>query len=149
MRAILTAALLAASLAHAQRPPDVQWIAVGSSANALVEYTRAGLQRSGGTVAAFSRSTLVEGIDAARRERIAALQSAGLSAKGYERYLRQVRRSEFDCDAKRVRELTVTDYDASGTVLAWASAEPADAAWTPVVAGTLGAKLLEAVCRVA
>lgn len=134
----------------AQQLPSVAWLPVGRTETMLTEYTRSGLRRNeDGTVVAFSRSTLVEGVESSRRQRIDALQAAGLSARGYERYLRQVRRSEFDCEGQRVRELAVTDYDENGTVLAWASAEGAEAAWTPIAAGTIGRKLLDSVCGAA
>lgn len=132
---------------QAQQLPSVAWVAVGHAGNLLVEYTRSGLQRNGdGHVLAFSRTTLVDGVEEARRSRIEALRAAGLSARGYERYLRQVRRSEYDCHGERVRSLSVSDYDAAGTVLAWASSEGQDAAWTAVPPGSIGRRLLDAVC---
>jgi hypothetical protein len=143
------AAALAAP-AQAQKLPAVEWLAVGRTGNVQVEYTRSGLRRApDGMVTAFSRTSLVDGVEAARRQRIDALRAAGLSAQGYERYLRQMRRSEYDCAARRVRALAVTDFDEAGTVLAWASTEGQDAAWTAVPAGSIGAKLLDAVCAAA
>lgn len=137
----------AGATAWAQKLPAVEWAPVGRAGSVLVEYTRAGLTRApDGVVTAFSRSSLVQDVDAARRQRIDALRAAGLSAQGYERYLRQVRRSEYDCTRRRVRALTVTDYDEAGGVLAWATTEGQDAAWTAVPARSIGAKLLDAVC---
>ena len=148
--ALACAMLAAAAGALAQKLPGVEWVTVGRAGSVLIEYTRSGLRRgTDGFVVAFSRTSLVDGIDDARRQRIAALQAAGLSAKGYERYLRQMRRSEFDCAARRVRSLAVTDFDEAGTVLAWVSSEGAEAAWTDVPAGSIGAKLLDAVCAAA
>jgi hypothetical protein len=150
LAAMAAAALAAAPGAPAQRLPSVDWTAVGHAGNVQVEYTRSGLRRDAdGTVTAFSRNSLVAEIPAARQQRIEALRAAGLSAQGYERYLRQVRRSEYDCAGRRVRSLAVTDYDESGTVLAWASTEGQDAAWTSVPPGSIGAKLLDAVCAAA
>lgn len=146
---LLAAALLAGTV-HAQKLPAVEWTTVGRAGSVLIEYTRSGLRRApDGIVTAFSRNSLVDGVDAARRQRIDALRAAGLSEKGYDRYLRQVRRSEYDCAQRRVRSLTVTDYDEAGTVLAWASTEGAEAAWTTVPRGSIGAKLLDAVCAAA
>lgn len=143
-------ACLATPGVPAQRLPTVEWTSVGHAGNVLVEYTRAGLRRGpDGAVTAFSRNSLVAEIPAARQQRIEALRAAGLSAQGYERYLRQVRRSEFDCEQRRVRSLAVTDYDESGTVLAWVSTEGQDAAWTTVPPGSIGARLLDAVCAAA
>jgi|APFre7841882724_1041349.scaffolds.fasta_scaffold00425_2 hypothetical protein len=148
--AFVLAALVPATDLPAQRLPSVEWTAVGHAGNVLVEYTRSGLKRSAdGTVTAFSRNSLVAEIPAARRQRIEALRVAGLSAQGYERYLRQVRRSEYDCNGRRVRSLAVTDYDEAGAVLAWASTEGPEAAWTTVPRGSIGAKLLDAVCAAA
>lgn len=146
----LAGGLVTASTAYPQQLPSVKWIEVGRAGSVLMEYTRSALQRSGdGVVVAFSRSTLVEGVEEARRQRIDALRAGGLSASGYERYLRQVRRAEFDCVNARVRTLAVTDYDASGTVLAWASAEGREGEWSTVPAGAIGRKLLNAVCAAA
>lgn len=148
--ALACALLCAAASASAQKLPAVDWLTVGRAGNVLLEYTRSGLKRGAdNTVVAFSRTSLVDGIEDARRQRIDALRAAGLSAKGYERYLRQMRRSEFDCGARRVRSLAVTDYDDAGTVLAWISSEGAEAVWTDVPAGSIGAKLLDAVCAAA
>lgn len=152
LRAVIPLALAAAlaAPAHAQKLPAVEWLAVGRAGNVQVEYTRSGLRRApDGMVTAFSRTSLVDGVEAARQQRIDALRAAGLSAQGYERYLRQMRRSEYDCAARRVRALAVTDFDEAGTVLAWASTEGQDAAWTAVPAGSIGAKLLDAVCAAA
>jgi hypothetical protein len=149
LAAAVAAALLAWG-AQAQKLPSVEWTTVGRAGSVLIEYTRSGLRRApDGIVTAFSRNSLVEGVDVARRQRIDALRAAGLSEKGYDRYLRQVRRSEYDCAQRRVRSLAVTDYDEAGTVLAWASSEGADAAWTTVPPGSIGAKLLDAVCAAA
>jgi hypothetical protein len=148
--ALACALLAAATAAGGQQLPAVDWLTVGRAGNVLIEYTRSGLKRGAdGTVVAFSRTSLVESIEAARRQRIEALRAAGLSAKGYERYQRQMRRSEFDCTARRVRSLAVTDYDDAGTVLAWVSSEGAEAVWTNVPPGSIGAKLLDAVCAAA
>jgi hypothetical protein len=140
---------LAAPAAFAQKLPAVEWLPVGRAGSVLVEYTRSGMQRVDGSVVAFSRTSLVEGVEEARRQRIEALRAAGLSARGYERYVRQTRRSEYDCEGRRVRSLAVTDYDEAGTVLAWVSTEGAEAAWTAIPAGSIGAKLLDAVCAAA
>lgn len=148
--ALACAILAAAAGARAQQLPTVEWLNVGRAGSVLIEYTRSGLKRGDdGFVVAFSRTSLVDGIDEARRQRIESLRAAGLSAKGYERYLRQMRRSEYDCAGRRVRSLVVTDYDDAGTVLAWVSTEGAEAVWTQVPAGSIGAKLLDAVCAAA
>jgi hypothetical protein len=150
LSALALAALFAAFEVPAQRLPTVEWTSLGHAGNVQVEYTRSGLKRTAdGMVTAFSRNSLVAEIPAARRQRIDALRAAGLSDQGYERYLRQVRRSEYDCAGRRVRTLAVTDYDEAGTVLAWASTEGQDAAWTSVPPGSIGAKLLDAVCAAA
>lgn len=142
--------LAAATHAAAQKLPNVEWLNVGRAGSVQIEYTRSGLKRGpDGYVVAFSRTSLVEGIEEARRQRIESLRAAGLSAKGYERYLRQMRRSEYDCAGRRVRSLVVTDYDDAGTVLAWVATEGAEAVWTDVPAGSIGAKLLDAVCAAA
>ena len=143
---LLASLALAAPAAFAQKLPGVEWLAVGRAGNVLVEYTRSGMQRTEGAVVAFSRTTLVQGVEDARRQRIEALRAAGLSARGYERYARQMRRSEYDCEGRRVRSLAVTDYDEAGTALAWVSTEGADAAWSVIPPGSIGAKLLDAVC---
>jgi hypothetical protein len=149
LASLFVAALLAVPV-HAQKLPSVDWIVVGRAGDLLVEYTRSGLRRApDGIVTAFSRSSATDGLEAVRRSRIEALRAAGLSAQGYDRYLRQMRRSEYDCTARRVRALAVTDFDDAGTVLAWASTEGADAAWTAVPPGSIGAKLLDAVCTAA
>ncbi len=151
LHAVLACAIAAAAAAvSAQKLPGVEWLNVGRAGSVLIEYTRSGLKRGAdGYVVAFSRTSLVDGIDDARRQRIESLRAAGLSANGYERYLRQMRRSEYDCAGRRVRSLVVTDYDDAGTVLAWVSTEGAEAVWTEVPAGSIGAKLLDAVCAAA
>ncbi len=148
LRPLVAAALLggAGFPAPAQQLPGVAWHEVGRAGSVLIEYTRSGLKREGEAVVAFSRATLVEGIDAARRQRLDAMRLAGLPTRGYERYLRQLRRSEYDCSGRRMRSLSVTDYDDAGAVLAWAATEGPESQWTDVPTGTIGAKLLDAVC---
>jgi hypothetical protein len=148
LRFLAAIALLAglAPMAAAQKLPNVEWLPVGRAGSVLIEYTRAALKRDADIVVAFSRSTLVEGIEDARRARVDALRAAGLPSRGYDRYLRQTRRAEYDCSGRRVRSLAVTDYDEAGTVLAWAATEGPESQWTAVLEGTIGAKLLDTVC---
>lgn len=84
-------------------------------------------------------------VEGTRREYIERRRKAGLSVIGFEKYDHSVSLEQFDCNRKRHRFVSVTDYDSDGQVL---ESLDVDGDWSEDIPDSLGEYKLNKLCAI-